>query len=250
MNEIDHDRWRDDLAAYLLGALEPGEAAALERHAEGCERCRSEMEWLTPAVRALPETVERLEAPRRLRARVMAEAHADAADARVRPDGRRYGEAEGGLRQRASRWLRGLGSGPMGLRPVVGVAAAALVVLVVAGYAIGGGIGGGSDAGAPSTIVVGKPPAVTAKVVREGDGSMLKLADVHQLPSDRVLQAWVRREGKIEPVRALFVPDRKGRASTTIADMRGVDTVMVTTEPAGGSPAPTSSPIVTIPIPE
>ena len=44
------------------GALEPGEAAELERHVEGCERCREEIRWLTPAVNALPESVERLRA--------------------------------------------------------------------------------------------------------------------------------------------------------------------------------------------
>jgi anti-sigma-K factor RskA len=247
MTNTDHDRWRDDLAAYMLGALEPGEAAELERHAEGCEHCRAEMRWLTPAVQALPEAAARLEPPRELRSRVMAEVRDDAG-ARVRPDGARYGEAEPGLRKRASRWLQGLGSGPMGLRPVVGVAASVLVVAVVAGFAIGGGIGSGE--GGTSTVVAGKPPGVTAKVVRQGNSGTLELADVRQLPSDRVLEAWVRREGKIEPVRALFVPDRKGRASTTIADMHGVDTVMVTTEPAGGSSAPTSAPIATIPIPQ
>jgi anti-sigma-K factor RskA len=249
MTNTDHDHWRDDLAAYMLGALEPGEAAELERHAKGCERCRAEMLWLMPAVQALPEAAERLEPPPELRARVMAEVRADAGE-RVRPDGGRYGEAEPGFPQRASRWLRGLGSGPMGLRPIAGVAAAVLVVAVVAGYAIGGGIGGETGESSTSTIVAGHAPGVTAKVIREGDSGTLKLADVHQLPNDRVLEAWVRREGEIVPVRALFVPDRKGRASTMIADMRGVDTVMVTTEPAGGSSAPTSTPIVTVPIPQ
>ena len=32
-------------------------------------------------------------------------------------------------------------------------------------------------------------------------------------------------------MQALFVPDREGRAATTIADMDGVEVVMVTTEP-------------------
>jgi anti-sigma-K factor RskA len=248
MTNTDHDRRRDDLAAYMLGALEPGEAAELEHHAEGCEHCRDEMRWLTPAVQALPEAAERLEPPRELRSRVMAEVRGEAG-ARVRPDGARYGEAAPALRKRASRWLKGLGSGPMGLRPVVGVAASVLVVVAVAGYAIGGGIGSGESG--TSTFVSEQPSSgVTAKVVEKGDGGTLHLANVHKLPSDRVLEAWVRREGKVEPVRALFVPDRKGRASTTISDMNGVDTVMVTTEPAGGSSAPTSAPIATIPIPQ
>jgi anti-sigma-K factor RskA len=241
MMHADHDRWRDDVAAYMLGALEPEEAAELERHAETCEQCRSEIRWLTPAVEALPEAVERLKPPPELRDRILAEVGADARAAGGTSEDR------GGHRLRG--WLRGLGSGPMGLRPVVGVAAAVLVA--VAGYAIGGGIGGGSGGEeSTNTIVTGHAPGITAKVVRKGDGGTLELANVHKLPSDRVLEAWVRREGEVEPVRALFAPDREGRASTTIADMDGVDLVMVTREPAGGSPAPTSSPIVEIPIPQ
>ena len=38
MNENDHERRSEDVAAFVLGALEPGEAAELERHLEGCER--------------------------------------------------------------------------------------------------------------------------------------------------------------------------------------------------------------------
>jgi anti-sigma-K factor RskA len=249
MNDHDHDRWRDDVAAYMLGALEPEDAAELERHAEGCERCRSEMRWLTAAVEALPEAAERLEPPPRLRERLLTEVRADAAGERRRSDAERYGAAAPGLFARASAWLRGLGSGPMGRRPVAGVAAAVLVVAVVAGFAIGGGVGGGGS-GTSSFVSEQPSSGVTATVVRKGDGGTLHLTDVHKLPNDRVLEAWVRREGKIEPVRALFVPDREGHASTTLGDMKGVDTVMVTTEPPGGSEAPTSTPIVTVPIPQ
>jgi hypothetical protein len=137
----------------------------------------------------------------------------------------------------------------MGLRPVVGVAAAVLVVAAVAGFAIGGGIGSDSGNGASSTVVAGKSPGVTAEMVRAGDGGTLHLANVKQLPSDRVLEAWVQRDGEVEPVEALFVPDREGHASTELPDMNGVEVVMVTTEPTGGSESPTSSPLVTIAVP-
>lgn len=239
-----HERWQEDVAAYMLGALEPAQAAELERHLEGCERCRAEVRWLTPAVDALPQSVERREPPRQLRARLMAEVEAEA---RAGSEG----AAAGGPLQRAGVWLRGLGSGPMGLRPVVGLAAAVLVVVAVAGYAIGGGIGGGEEgSGTGSTIVSGEAPGVTAKIVTKGEGGVIHLANVDDVPSERVLQAWVQREGEVEAVPALFVPDHEGRASTTIADMNGVEVVMVTTEPPGGSKAPTSSPIVTVPIPQ
>ncbi len=245
MTESNHERWNEEVAAYMLGALEPAEAAELERHAEGCERCQAEIRWLTPAINALPEGVERLQPPRELRERVMAEVRFDAAPEEVFADD----PAATGLFGRAGAWLRELGSGPMGLRPVVGFAAAVLVVAAVAGFAIGGGIG--SDEGAQtSTVVTGEAPGVTAKMISEGDSGTLHLDNVKQLPSDRVLEAWVQRDGEVEPVEALFVPDREGKASTELPDMDGVEVVMVTTEPEGGSKSPTSSPIVTIAVPQ
>ncbi len=245
MTEIDHDGWSEDVAAYVLGALESERAAELERHAEGCERCRAELRWLMPAAQAIPESVERVEPPPELRSRLLAEVRADAAGAAA-GGGR---AAEPGLSQRLSSWLRDLGSGPMGLRPVAGVATAVLVVVAVAGYAIGGGIGAGSEGGGTSTVVAGHAPGVTARMVSEGDSGTLHLANVNQLTNDKILEAWVRRDGEVEPVRALFVPDREGRASTELPDMSGVEVVMVTAEPRGGSAAPTSPPIVTLPIP-
>jgi anti-sigma-K factor RskA len=242
MTDVDHDRWSEDVAAYMLGALESEEAAALERHAENCEHCREEIRWLTPAVQALPDSVERLEPPRELRTRVMSEVRADARQgAAERP------ASEGGPAHRIAGWLRGLGSGPMGLRPVAGVAAAVLVVAAVAGFAIGGGIGGSDGV---STVETGDPLGVSAKMIDEGDSGTLHLANVSQLPKERVLEAWVRRDGEVEPVEALFVPDREGHASTELPDMDGVEVVMVTTEPTGGSEAPTSSPLVTIQVPQ
>jgi len=245
MTDIDHDRWREDVAAYLLGALEPEAAAALERHAEGCEHCRAEIRWLTPALDALPESVEQLAPPRDLRERLMAEVRFEAEPA----DAPGAEPAAAGLFARASAWLRELGSGPMGLRPVVGFAAAVLVVAAVAGFAIGGGLGSGED-GETSTIVAGEAPGVTAKMVSEGDGGTLHLANVKQLPSDRVLEAWVQRDGEVEPVEALFVPDREGRASTELPDMDGVEVVMVTKEPSGGSATPTGEPLISVEVPQ
>jgi anti-sigma-K factor RskA len=242
----EHERWSEDVAAYMLGALALEEAAELERHAEGCEHCQAEIRWLTPALDALPEGVERLEPPRELRGRVMAEVRADAGEGdAVRGDSR---ATKPRLLDRASAWVRDLGSGPMGLRPVAGVAVAVLVVAAVAGIAIGGGIGSDSGSDETSTVAISEPSGVTAKMISEGDGGTLHLANVRKLPSDRVLEAWVQRDGEVEPVRALFVPDREGQASTELPDMSGVEVVMVTTEPPGGSKSPTSAPIVTIPI--
>ena len=226
----EHERWREELSAYVLDALEPQEAAECELHVEDCDLCQTEVRWLAPAVDRLPQSVPRIEPPPRLRERLLSEA---------REDARAKGSA-------APRPMRGRWFGEVsGLRPLTGLAAILLLCAAVAGYVIGNGGSGEHEA---STIVAGHAPGVTATIIRQGDTATLKLANVHRLQRQRVLEAWVRRGGDIEPVRALFVPDRAGRAQTAIDDMRGVETVMVTAEPAGGSKSPTSAPIVTVPI--
>lgn len=232
----EHDnRWRDEVAAYALGALDEAEARQLEAHMESCERCRSELAWLAPAVQLLPESAERAEPSRGLRDSVMAEVRADAKREQVARAARR------------GSWLRRIHVGSFGWRPLAGLAALALAVVAIGGYEIGSSDTGGGAASPPLKLT---DAGVAAEMIREGDGGTLKLANVRQLPSDRVLEAWVQRDGEIEAVPALFVPDREGQASTRIVDMDGVEIVMVTSEPEGGSEAPTSDPILTMPIPE
>lgn len=223
MRETDHRDWSEDLAVYALGALEPERADELERHLEGCERCREELRWLAPAVQALPESVERVEPPPQLRRRLMAEVE---------------GEAPVSEPPRSRFRLPAL-------RPAVAFAALALVVAAVLGYAIGGD---SSEGGGESTIVAGQAPGVTATMVDEGDGGTLRLANVHQIPDGKVLEAWVLRDGEVEAVPALFVPDHEGRASTQLPPMDGVEEVMVTAEPKGGSETPSGEPLIAIPI--
>jgi len=221
MNDSEHTQWSEDLAAYMLGALEPGETAGFERHLDGCERCQAELRWFEPAVQTLPESIERQKPPRSLRENLMVEVRADVPPAkRPRP-----------------RWS---------WRPAMAFAVMVLAVAAVAGYEIGKG--GGGEEGA--STVISRSDGITVKMVRKGDGGTLRLTGVDQLPPEKVLEAWVQREGKVEPVPALFVPDREGRASTQIEDMSGVDTVMVTEEPQGGSQEPTSPPIVTMSVPQ
>jgi anti-sigma-K factor RskA len=223
MNETEHERRRDDIAAYLLGALEPGEAAELERHVAGCAECEEELQRLRPAVRVLPETVERVEAPAALRDRLMEQVRSEAA-----------GSQAASVAPRA------------GLRPLAGLATLALVLAAIAGYAIRDSGSGRPNA---TTVISGHSPGVTAEMVREGETGTLRLANLHQLPAGKVLQAWVQRGKQVVSAKALFVPNPDGTATATIDGMNGVNTVMVTAEPRGGSAQPTSAPIVSVAIP-
>jgi anti-sigma-K factor RskA len=225
MSEADHRHWEGEIAAYLLGALEPGEAAGLERHVAGCVDCQADLRRLRPAVDMLAESVERVDLPDALRTRLIEQARGEAAQTASAPER----QTPFGRRRWFSAW-----------RPAVGFTAVALIAAAVAGYAIRGGDSGG-DA---TTVVAGRPPAVTAQLTRLGDSGMLRLANLHQLPGDKVLEAWVQRDGEVERAGGLFVPDRAGRATAMIPDMHGVEAVMVTSEPEGGSAQPTSSPMV------
>ncbi|HXR60740.1 MAG TPA: anti-sigma factor [Solirubrobacterales bacterium] len=226
MSGADHNSWSEDLGAYMLGALEPGEAETFTRHLEGCERCQAELRWLQPALHSLPESVERREPPPRLRESLMAE---------VRGEAERAAGAERVKHRRTlfPAWL---------LKPAAGLAVVALLVAGVIGYEVGKD--DGSDGG-PTTIER-QVDGIGVKMVQEGSGGTLQLSNLPQVPADKVLEAWVEREGEVEAVPALLVPDRDGHAETTIADMSGVDVVMVTEEPRGGSEAPTGEPIMSM----
>jgi anti-sigma-K factor RskA len=230
MSETGHEHWRDEIAAYLVGALDPGEAAELERHVAGCPDCQADLRHLRPAVDLLPESVERVEPPPRLRAEILGRARAEASHAAANP------ERQMPFSRR--RWFTGW-------RPAAGLAAVALVVAALAGYAVRGGDSGDQT----TTVVAGKAPAVTAQLEMEGESATMHLANVREMPEDRVLEAWVQRDGEVERAGDLFVPDDAGRATATIPDMDGVEAVMVTAEPEGGSEAPTSTPMVIVEMP-
>jgi hypothetical protein len=229
MNVEEHDRRLEEVAAFALGALDAARIDDFKEHLEGCKRCQEELNWLAPAVRALPEAVEQQTPPPVLKTRLMDEVRADARTAASR---RSLGERLGSLR-----------IGGLGWKPLAGAAAVILVVAAIIGYAVGTGGGSGIH-----TTEAEQPNGIVAKVVTEGDRGELRLAKVKQLPAGKVLEAWVRRGKAVEPVPALFAPDHAGNASTTIENMKNVSVVMVTREPAGGTKVPTTAPIVEVPL--
>ena len=224
MSGDSHDRWRDDVSPFALGSLDPDEAAEFERHLAGCEQCRRGLRWFTPAVESLAESVERIEPPSQLRENLMETVRAEAA----RPT-----DAEA---PRPANRFRSLF-----LRPAMAVAAVALIAAAVLGYSLGGG--------SESDTITGTTPAggsVQALLERTSDSGTLELTGLSQLPSDEVYQAWVQRNGKIEPS-SLFAPRKNGSASAAIPRyLDGAQQVMVSVEPRGGSKAPTSAPLVSV----
>lgn len=243
MNAEDHDRRLEEAAAFALGALEAEQNADFKEHLKGCKRCQEELRWLAPAVRALPEAIERQAPPPELKVRLMEEVRADvAAEARqVEEEERRERAAS---RQGFREWLGGVSFGGLTWKPLAGMAAVILVVAAGIGYAVGNG-GGPGDI---HTWESKQPNGIQASVVREGDQAELRLTGLEQVPKGKTLEAWVQRGEVYEPVKMLFKPDGEGNATTQIEDLKGAEAVLVTREPAGGTKAPTTTPFVKVPI--
>ena len=215
-----HRRFEEDLAAYLLGTLDQGDAVAIEEHLAGCERCRSDLEWLRPAAEELATSVPQLDPPRRLRRRTLAAARAE---------------------ERGSR--------PRSWRPAaVGAPRFAMVAGSLALVAVGIAIAIGSlvNDGGPGSSTVAVQPAtagVGGRLVVRDEMATLELDGMPRLPSSQVYEAWVDRDGELEPS-STFIVDRNGVGTTTIPRVEGADRVMVTREPRGGSDRPTTAPLL------
>jgi anti-sigma-K factor RskA len=81
--------------------------------------------------------------------------------------------------------------------------------------------------------------------VEDGEAS-LRVDGLPAPERGRDYQVWLKPPGEDpRPAGALFVPSSEGKATVEIpADLKGIEAVLVTNEPAGGSPAPTGDPII------
>jgi hypothetical protein len=241
----DHDRYEQDAAAYLLGALAPLEAEVFERHLMGCDACRDEIARLRPAAEALPRAVDSFEPPASLKASLMEVVEAEA---RVRREPAPAARAEAAAPGRPSGGRLGRALAGMRPRPALALATVALLMGVALGFGLVKG-GTGNDA-----------REVTANVDRTrlpGGSALLEVADAKNQPAvlrvtgvpmpehGEVYEVWIERGGEIRPAGALFAVGRDGRGSAAIpGGVKGVDRVMVTRERAGGTNQPTETPVI------
>lgn len=227
----------DEIGAYLLGALDSDEERRMEELLDSSEGIRAHLRYMQPALELLGETVRRQDPPPQLRERILAEVGAEPARSAVAaaPSGRS--------------WFR---LPRLELRPAMGMAALALLAIVVGvgGYEVGMG---GSDPRNPNRAheIPGtpQPGSITARLERRGDTGTLELTGLDPLSPYRDYQAWVQRDGVMEPS-SLFAARADGTASAAIPErLNGADAVVVTIEPRGGSKTPTGKPITSVPLP-
>ena len=127
--------------------------------------------------------------------------------------------------------------------------AAGLLLGLLAGYGIaqlGGDEGGRSVVAAVNR---GALPEASARLEIQGDGKRGAILEVRGMPAPQggqVYQAWVQRDGMIEPEPTFEVgPDGRGAVAVP-EDLSDAKAVMVTQEPRGGSRAPSGKPLLTV----
>jgi anti-sigma-K factor RskA len=228
--ELEHREYSDSLAPYVLGALPEEESARVRRHLVDCRECRAEFEWLRVAADALPGSVQPIDPPPELKARIMRAVESEAELLRAagaaadRPQPRRPS-----IRWR---WL------PTGwLRPGLALGAAGLLALGLVLAFTGGGPG-------TRTIPahVSGPGQIQASVVVRGGRAQLAVTGLPSPGTGHVYELWVQPgQGPPRPAGTFVV--RSGPVEVERRVKHG-DLVMVTIEPGLGTQAPTTKPFI------
>ena len=222
-----------EVGAYLLGALEPSEQAEFERHLPTCWECQQSLEELERAVEVVAGTVERRQAPAELKRRIVATVEAEA---------RRRKPARQRSRLRSARLSLGLAGAlaalAVGLYVGLGTATAPRTVTIRSS----------AERGGSRTYFASVAPSLkgaTVLVERRGETAALVAYNLPAPPLGKVYELWVAgASGEPKPA-GLFGQTVGAVVRVGIdAPMKGVEKVMVTTEPPGGTLEPTAEPII------
>ena len=266
--------------AYALDALTGAEKDAFERSLATSEGLRDEVDGFRATAAELGLAAPAVEPPAALRADLLAriaslpqEDSAERANARV--DGADRGQAASetaapavappavaslvGRRTTRDARTRGIRrAGSSGLRPLTAlVAAAAAVVLFLGGILLGGVLDAVSDSRSTDTFAalnaaadaerseIALPNGGRAEVVASEQlgYSAVVMHDAPALPADQAFQLWYvnAEEG---PVSAGVMPPLQDGYFVLAGEYSGGETVAMTIEPAGGSSAPTTDPMI------
>ncbi len=223
MNEYTCREIDDQLAAYAAHALEEAEICAVANHLAECRRHDGELTAMRADFERLAASVQPVEPPSRLRDSLLtafdeAIAAPEPAPIRVAPARRKSIFSTSGF--------------------AYAVAAAMLAL------AVGVGAWGLSRDGGNGDVIVAQSSTGDASMqvtyVPDQKVAVMEV-DLPPLPTGRVYQAW-RIDGG-SPVSLGLVETNTGSVAM-VGDLEGASAVALSVEPAGGSPAPTTNPIL------
>jgi anti-sigma-K factor RskA len=220
---------QDLLAAYAMDRLDGEDGEAMSEHVSSCRRHDEELAELRAIAGALVLAAEEEEPPARLRANLLA-AFDEEASVTTWPRPAAPGRAPApGLFERIWR------------RPAFayGIAAALAVV------ALGLGVWNVSlqSRSEPAVVRVFNQGGLTMRVVYLRDEQVAVLeVNMPALQPDQTYQAWKVPEGQGAPVSLGLLSNHGTFAFST--DLDDTRAIAISVEPAGGSPQPTTTPVV------
>ncbi|WP_025159503.1 anti-sigma factor [Leifsonia aquatica] len=146
---------------------------------------------------------------------------------------------------------------------VIAASAAAAVVLFFGGAIVGGSLAGNDstsqqqasalaainaapDAQRATSAVAGGGTATLVWSATLGTSAIIA-SDLPSLPKDKTYELWYIRGGEATPAGTMNAAETGSTWKVLAGTMKAGDTVGVTVEPSGGSPRPTTDPIVAIP---
>jgi anti-sigma factor RsiW len=224
-----------DAGAWVLGALDEPEAARYGEHLHECARCREEVASLRTAAVALPLAAEQIAPSPALKSRIMSVVESEAQLLRAAgPDADRV------VPKPKRRWLPSFS-----LR---GVPAAGLAAVILAVGVAGGVLLSGDSAPKTQTVEAHVAMAGGRAIVRVTDGhAKLEVTGLRNPARGRVYQVWLKTgNGAPQPTDALFNVNVRGHGHVEVpGSVDGVDEILVTNEPQGGSVVPTTKPVIT-----
>jgi anti-sigma factor RsiW len=212
-----------DVAAYVLGALEPGEVEAFRAHLETCAVCRDELAAFQDVVDVLPMSAPQYPAPRRMRRRVMRAVNSEP----------KHEPAPGLLARLA---------GLIGPRPGLALGTGLAVLLL----AVGGVLVASSGGTRTHVYAAQVTGSGTALVKVTGGHAELIVHHFAPPPAGEIYEVWLGRPNRPPaPTSALFSVTAKGEGDVDVpGNLHGVNLVMVTAEPAGGTRVPTHPAVI------
>ncbi len=239
MSPMDHERFDELKDAFVLGALPDEERREFEEYLTSHPERQAEIEELSTVAGLLALSPEEHEPPQELRRRIMDAVGAEAAPPRER---------------RRSVFAR-IGE----LLSVRNLALGAAAVLVIGLFSwsmllrgeiqdLQGRVQSLQEQPQEPQMVelegTGTEQGARAEVVTlEGDRAVLVVEDMPPVPEGKTYQIWVIEDDAPKPG-GLFEPGAGSVAALVEHPVGGGDVIAVTIEPEGGSPQPTTEPML------